>query len=558
MKLAKEEGVFSIREEPFGFTFYNHQNLTHRFFKKDKLKPFLEEQGIKKYVFLPAKRKNYRDDIIYSPIRIYYELTLACNLHCRFCFNNSGKPRPNELTTQEVFTSLEKLREDNVLDIRFTGGELTCRPDWYKILEKAKNLGFVISVNTNGYFNIETAEKLASLNLEQITISVDGIKEHHEENRGIGSFDKTMDNIKRLHKLGVTLRINTLLSRLTLGDLEPFLEKYSQYITEINFFPIRFIGRGSNLESKYSITMEDFYQFNQRAKTLKKKYPNLHLMTFAKANRRTSINQQENKNLGLKIGTTSGITTFNIASDGGFWAGGYLPYIDKQLEMRNVKTDSVFEVWQKSQKLEALRNQGKLLKEFCYSCPENGNRCPGPIFEIETYRQLNPKTKNYYCIHGQKKPLLDKLSKKLPYRKNVAALIFKKDKYLLVQLKDWPDNLWKLPQGGLNKKEKKEEGIIRELREELGSNQFKIIKKFPFHHQYDWDKKSQMLAGFKWRGQRQTFFLIKFLGENIIPDTNEIKNICWVSKKELFRKISAKHPLLKGYKKTIKKMFMFI
>jgi len=556
MKLSKKEDIFTIREEPFGFTFYNHQNLTHHFFKKNELNSFLEEQHIKKYTFLPAKRKDYRDDIIYSPIRIYYEVTLSCNLHCRFCFNDSGKLRPSELTTQEILISLEKLREDNVLDVKFTGGELICRPDWYEILKKAKELGFATSVNTNGCFNTETAEKLVSLNLEQITISLDGIKEHHEENRGTGSFDKTMTSLKKLHDLGATLRINTLLSRLTLNDLEPFLEKHSQYITEINFFPIRFIGRGVNLESKYSITMDDFYQFNKRAEVLKKKYPNLNLMTFAKANRRTSINQKENKELGLKIGTTSGITTFNVASDGGFWAGGYLPYIDEYLEMGNIKTDLIFEVWQKSRKLEALRNQAKLLKEFCYSCPENGNKCPGSVFELELYRQLNPKTKNYYCVHGTRKPLLDKVVKKLPYRDNVVALVVKDNKYLLVQLQEWPENLWKLPQGGLDKGEKKEDGIFRELKEELGTDKFEIIKKFPFKHQYDWDKNGQRLAGFKWRGQKQTFFLVKFLGGNIVPDTNEIKNVCWVGKEKLLKKVNIKHPLVKGYKKIIEKMFI--
>ena len=36
----------------------------------------------------------------------------------------------------------------------------------------------------------------------------------------------------------------------------------------------------------------------------------------------------------------------------------------------------------------------------------------------------------------------------LPYRKNVSCILFKDDKYLLVQLADWEENWWKFPQGG--------------------------------------------------------------------------------------------------------------
>lgn len=221
-----------------------------------------------------------------------------------------------------------------------------------------------------------------------------------------------MRNVERLHKAGSTLRFNVLLSQKTLGDLEPMVELASKFTDEINFFPVRFIGRGEHLESGYAVSWQEFYDFHLRAKRIEKRYPGLRLLTFAQANRRTSINQRENKEFGLKIGTTSGITTFNIASDGGLWAGGYLPYIDPSRRIGNIQTDNVFEVWQRSPKLEVLRNQAMQLKGFCYQCPENGLRCPGTVFEMELHRQLHPETKNYYCLHGESEPLLDRLGKR--------------------------------------------------------------------------------------------------------------------------------------------------
>jgi MoaA/NifB/PqqE/SkfB family radical SAM enzyme len=405
------EKNYQIREEPFGFTYYDHDKLTHTFLKPNDLAPFLETKNIESPEIMMNGRYEPRNDIIYSPIRIYYELTLACDLHCKFCFNNSGKPRPQELTTDEVLTSIHKLRDNNVLDLRFTGGEFTRRKDWFQILSKAKNLGFAVSCNTNAIFPVpETAEKLASLNLDQVTVSLDGTEEHHDINRGKGSFKKTMKNVEKLHELGTTLRFNVLLSKLTLNDLEPTAELASKYTNEINFFPIRFIGRGENLESQYAVTWQEFYDFYQKSLEVEKKYPNLRLLTFARANRRASIDKDKEKDFGLRIGTASGITNFNIASDGSLWSGGYLPYIDSSLSMGNIKTDNIFEVWQKNPKLELLRNQASKLKNFCYQCPESNRRCPGAVFEMEIHRQKHPETRNFYCLHGNGEPLLDKIN----------------------------------------------------------------------------------------------------------------------------------------------------
>ncbi len=146
--------------------------------------------------------------------------------------------------------------------------------------------------------------------------------------------------------------------------------------------------------------------------------------------------------------------------------------------------------------------------------------------------------------------------KNLPYRSNVGAIIFKKDKYLLLQMIDWPNNFWKFPQGGVHSGEAKKQALTRELKEELGTDQFKIIKTFPFKHQYDWDDESVRLAGNKWRGQKQTFFLVEFLDSEVKIDKKEVKDFCWVPKEKVLELIDIKHPLFKGYKKFISKMLI--
>ena len=98
------------------------------------------------------------------------------------------------------------------------------------------------------------------------------------------------------------------------------------------------------------------------------------------------------------------------------------------------------------------------------------------------------------------------------YRKNVAAIIINKDKKVLMCEHIWIDNAWQLPQGGLEKNETKEDALLRELEEELGTNKFQILDKmnedlkykFPFY----------LKEKYQFNGQEQTFFLLYFYGKD--------------------------------------------
>lgn len=405
---AFEHPRFVLRDEPFGFTLYDKGTLRHEFILKDdsdqpQTRRDILFQGLE---YLPANRSDFRRDIVYSPTRIYWELTLACNLHCRYCFNNSGKPRPVELSTEETIQGLRKLKDANVLDVRFTGGELVRRPDWYEILRTAKDMGFAVSCNTNGvYSDPKVMEQFASLNLEQVTLSLDGRREAHEKNRGAGTFDKTVEALKRMHYLGVKLRINTLITKSSLGDLDYMAELASQYANEINFFITRFVGRGGSLNEE-AATFEEFYEMSQRAAEVRARFPKLSLLHFEQATIQNSSRRGDYDRFGLRVGPPDGNTRFNVTSDGSLWAGGYIPYVDPSYRLGNIKTDDLFDIWQTSPKLEEFREESRRLEIHCAKCNEFARRCPGPNFELELLRKKRPEIKNPYCYYGNGPSLL--------------------------------------------------------------------------------------------------------------------------------------------------------
>lgn len=63
----------------------------------------------------------YLEDM--SPLLMQMELTEACNLKCKFCYN-SQKPRYNE----RIFEMLDSLAKQGVMQVNLTGGEPLAHP----------------------------------------------------------------------------------------------------------------------------------------------------------------------------------------------------------------------------------------------------------------------------------------------------------------------------------------------------------------------------------------------------------------------------------------------
>ena len=145
---------------------------------------------------------------------------------------------------------------------------------------------------------------------------------------------------------------------------------------------------------------------------------------------------------------------------------------------------------------------------------------------------------------------------KLPYRDNISCVVFKEKNFLLVQRVGWPDNWWKFPQGGIDEGESEENAARRELLEELGGKKFKIIAKSNYTNRYDWTDDSVKLAGYRWRGQIQKFFLVEFLGtdKDIKINKNEIQRYKWVGLKNLLASINQDNKNFSNYRNTIKKI----
>jgi putative (di)nucleoside polyphosphate hydrolase len=128
----------------------------------------------------------------------------------------------------------------------------------------------------------------------------------------------------------------------------------------------------------------------------------------------------------------------------------------------------------------------------------------------------------------------------LSYRQGVIGIVIDNDKnFLLVQMVDYSKTDWRFPGGGVNAGESLETALLRELKEELGSKDFEIVKKSRIVNKYDWPDivvASRFEKNKKtWRGQEQSQFLVEYTGRKneLNPNPLEIRLIKWVKYNQL-------------------------
>jgi putative (di)nucleoside polyphosphate hydrolase len=109
----------------------------------------------------------------------------------------------------------------------------------------------------------------------------------------------------------------------------------------------------------------------------------------------------------------------------------------------------------------------------------------------------------------------------LPYRPNVGAVLFNRDGLVLVARRaDMPNaegapGGWQLPQGGMDEGEDPAVAVFRELEEEVGTRNAEILAEHPDWLAYDLPAHLIGVAlGGKWRGQKQKWFALRFLGSD--------------------------------------------
>ena len=105
---------------------------------------------------------------------------------------------------------------------------------------------------------------------------------------------------------------------------------------------------------------------------------------------------------------------------------------------------------------------------------------------------------------------------KLPLRSGVGIVVLNKDNKVFVAKRiDNPKNFWQMPQGGIDYNEDFLKAAYRELEEETSIKNVKLIKELDSTTTYELpDHLLGIIWKGKYRGQKQKWFLMRFIGED--------------------------------------------
>lgn len=195
---------------------------------------------------------------------VFFHILTACNLSCKHCYINKDQHGSVQLTKKEMVDWMElfalKDKKDKKSNLIFLGGEPTMHPDLAYGIEKAKDLGFAVTVDSNGFLFNNILEKSNPKLLDYLSFSLDGPDaEVNDPIRGNGVFDVCTGNIKKAVSMGYNVSLIYTVSRKNLKHLERMVPLLKEL--KIQKFFIQVIGlRGNSASASTDETSQVTWQ----------------------------------------------------------------------------------------------------------------------------------------------------------------------------------------------------------------------------------------------------------------------------------------------------------
>ena len=167
----------------------------------------------------------------YTPANGSIELLPLCNMNCDMCYvrlSREEMERQGRLRTAEEWLEIgRQMKDAGVLFLLLTGGEPFLYPEFRRLYLGLRELGMIITINTNGtLIDEELAEFFGKNKPRRVNITLYGMDEETYANlcHYHGGYEKTLRGIRLLREQGVDVRIGGSIVRTNKGDLDKLLD----------------------------------------------------------------------------------------------------------------------------------------------------------------------------------------------------------------------------------------------------------------------------------------------------------------------------------------------
>ncbi|MBI2171108.1 MAG: radical SAM protein [Chloroflexi bacterium] len=315
----------------------------------------------------------YRRPINYhqAPAVVFWEITKACALACRHCRAQAQPKRhPLELTTQEGYALVDQVcRFQPAPILVISGGDPLMRRDLFDLAAYAVSHGLHTSLSPS-VTALVTPKNLArayDAGVRHISLSLDGATPQvHDGFRGVpGSFQRTLLAVQAARQAGLTVQLNTTVSRWNASQLQDLAGIVGESgATQWDVFFLVPMGRAAAGEMLSPEEHEEVFRWMYH---LSRQAPFRVRTTLGQPYRRVVIQEADARGEPADAlpSSNDGNGVCFISHVGEVFPSGFLP-----IPCGNVRAGHLVETYQGHPVFRALRDKGAL-RGKCGLCPYN-------------------------------------------------------------------------------------------------------------------------------------------------------------------------------------------
>lgn len=207
-----------------------------------------------------------------AALSVQWHITSHCMKRCRHCYMFESERYRTEIEHELNYDKMLKILDDieefeekwgfKVNDFFITGGDPVLNPDYKKLLLEIKRRGKRSYIMGNPEtLTEEVLSNLKEAGIQQMQMSLDGLKETHDFYRGKGNFDLTIKALELLDEYDIPGTIMFTLTGENKDELIPLM-KYVAYNTKAKGFAFDLVcGVGNAKDISFKLTKEDVKKY---------------------------------------------------------------------------------------------------------------------------------------------------------------------------------------------------------------------------------------------------------------------------------------------------------
>ena len=183
---------------------------------------------------LKQKLKPLLNLIQKKPLMAVFEINLSCNSQCAYCDLPLNQGR-YELSRAEIKDIFSRLYSDGLRYLFLQGGEPTLRKDLTDIMRDLHEIGYALTLITNGTRLRPELIECAVQTSASISISLDTLnREHYRRIRGADQLNRVLRGISRLNDYPHPKYITCIVSNINRSDVIDV----ARYARKHGFIPV--------------------------------------------------------------------------------------------------------------------------------------------------------------------------------------------------------------------------------------------------------------------------------------------------------------------------------